>query len=433
MHNLLHSRSLRSASRPFASAAVAVVALACGSASAQEGFEDWHLEPGVGQAHLVMVVRVASISQLTVVEGAKTDVALREYRFQPIRRLKGIFQRDQLSMTASDLGLPADDGTAAPPLKEGEFRLLILAQQQGPFSYGCVSAAPGATTFAERVPLLTGPEDPLVAVVETLIQVADARSRRERATLLVKRLEGVNGLAAVPILSSLRLRADWAAADERALPSLARLARDPSTAVRGASAGGAPRHTGKPNHAQRSTAARRRGRCAPRGARIGRTHHARAAGRAGGPGPSARAEGQRRMGARIVDLAIDHRQDLRRAGRSGHGTVSNRTPAIGRRGPGSACQAAARRTSGARIALCPRGRSGSTALGPNGSCWLAWSGRSWRGSRPKPRSKRWAGCEAKRACLSFWPSPANPPWQPWTAIALPGHWAAWVTIGPYPC
>src|SRR5439155_3198168 len=79
------------------------------------------------------------------------------------------------------------------------------------------------------------PDDPLVAVVETLIQVADSRSRRERATLLAKRLEGVDGLAAVPILSSLRLRADWAAAGERALPSLIRLARDPSTAVRGAS------------------------------------------------------------------------------------------------------------------------------------------------------------------------------------------------------
>ncbi|HEV3262044.1 MAG TPA: hypothetical protein VG013_34655 [Gemmataceae bacterium] len=212
---------------------VAAAASACRGASAPEGFEGWNLEPGVAQAHLVMVARVASISRLTVVEGAKTDVALREYRFQPIRRLKGIFQRDQLSMTATDLGCPAEDPALACPLQEGEFRLLILAQQQGRF-LGCVSAAPGATTFGERVPLLTGPDDPLVAVVETLIQVADSRSRRERATLLVKRLEGVEGLPAVPILSSLRVRADWAAADDRALPSLTRLARDPATAVRGA-------------------------------------------------------------------------------------------------------------------------------------------------------------------------------------------------------
>src|SRR5437763_3401842 len=166
-------------------AALAAVA-ALGPGAPAQDFEGWHLEPGVSQAHLVMVARVASISALRIVEGAKTDVALREYRFQPVRRLKGIFQRDQLSMTAADLGSPADDGALAPPLKEGEFRLLILAQQRGG-GVGCVSAAPGATTFGERVPLVTGPDDPLVAVVETLIQVADSRPRRERAAPPVER------------------------------------------------------------------------------------------------------------------------------------------------------------------------------------------------------------------------------------------------------
>ncbi len=213
--------------------AIMFLAWACGSASAQQEFEGWNLEPGLSQAHLVMVARVSSISRLTVVEGAKTDVVLREYRFQPVRRLKGIFQRDELSMTAGDLGSPAGDPSFAPPLKEGEFRLLILAQQQGQ-SLGCVSAAPGATTFDERVPRLSGPDDPLVAVVQTLLQVVDSRSRRERATLLVERLTTAEGLAAVPLLASLQLRADWAAADQRAWDSLARLARDPLPAVRGA-------------------------------------------------------------------------------------------------------------------------------------------------------------------------------------------------------
>ena len=137
-------------------------------------------------------------------------------------------------MTASDLGCTADDGPAAPPLVEGEFRLLILVQQPGLRTHGCVSAAPGATTFEQRVPLFTGPDDPLVAVVETLIQVADSRSRRERATLLVDRLADADGTSAVPLLSSLQLRADWAAADERAYAPLARLARDERSAVRGA-------------------------------------------------------------------------------------------------------------------------------------------------------------------------------------------------------
>jgi hypothetical protein len=219
-----------------ASIAILVVAATTATgriASAQESYEGWHLEPGVGQAHLVMVVRVASVSQLTIIQGAKTDVALREYRFQPIRRLKGLFQRDQLSMTGADLGCPPEAAGQPCPLKEGEFRLLILAQQQGRW-IGCVSAAPGASTFEERVPLLTGPDDPLVGAIETLIQVADSQSRRERASLAIKRLKDVDGRAAVPLLSSLRLRGDWAATDDDALPVLNRLTQSQSTAVRGA-------------------------------------------------------------------------------------------------------------------------------------------------------------------------------------------------------
>jgi hypothetical protein len=213
-----------------------VVAIAPVSTAAQEDFSGWNLEQGVAEAHLVMVARVTSISRVTVVEGAKTDVTLREYRFQPVRRLKGIFQRDELSMTASDLGCSADLGPSAPELKEGEFRLLILAQQSGRSfgglqSFGCVSMASGVTSFAQRVPLLSGPDDPLVGVVETLIKVADSRSRRERATLLIDRLEQAEGLAAVPLLTSLQLRADWAAADGRAYDPLARLALRPLDAV----------------------------------------------------------------------------------------------------------------------------------------------------------------------------------------------------------
>jgi hypothetical protein len=107
------SRCLRF-TRPAICVAI-LIAFGCREANAKESFEGWNLEPGVGQAHLVMVAKVVSISRVTVVEGAKTDVALREYRFQPIRRLKGIFQRDQLSMTAPDLGLGEENAAALPP------------------------------------------------------------------------------------------------------------------------------------------------------------------------------------------------------------------------------------------------------------------------------------------------------------------------------
>jgi hypothetical protein len=233
-----------------------------GRASAQ-AVQIWDLEPGLSQAHLVMVARVASISRVTVVEGAKTDVSLREFRFQPVRKLRGLFQRDELSMTASDLGFLANEATGSPPLREGEYRLLILVQQQGQ-TFGCVSMPPGARGFEERVPLLSGPEDPLVAAVEALLKVTDSRSRRERAGLVLdqlasaqaradlpsfaspdarsqeniriarKRHADAEGRAAVPLLASLQKRADWAAADERGYEIVARLAGDESPTVRAA-------------------------------------------------------------------------------------------------------------------------------------------------------------------------------------------------------
>ncbi len=252
----------------FAIVFVAVVALSPPAARAQQEFEGWNLEPGVAKAHLIIVARVVRISRLTVVEGAKTDVSLREYRFQPVRRLKGIFQRDELSMTAADLGAPADDAAIAPPLREGEFRLLILVQQQGLRSMGCVSAAPGATAFDERVPLLKGPDDPLVSAVETLIRVADSRSRRERAALLVRRLKELDGLAAVPLLTSLRLRADWAGAEPARWLRWLGSARDPRPAVRGAALEGASRRAGEPACNRRCRATRHSVRIVAHGARI---------------------------------------------------------------------------------------------------------------------------------------------------------------------
>lgn len=215
------------------SASVAEISLAEGAA---ETFEGWNLEPSLQQAHLVMVARVTSVGKVTVVEGAKTDVTLRSFRFQPVRRLKGLFNRDELAMTASDLGIVAQDSSAPSPLKEGEFRLLILSQQRGfefgvP-TFGCVSAAPGVTTFAQRLPLLTGPDDLLVGVVETLIKVADSRSRRERATLVIDQLASADGVSAIPLLTSVKRRADWLALDERAFAPLARLTGSQYPAVR---------------------------------------------------------------------------------------------------------------------------------------------------------------------------------------------------------
>src|SRR5262245_63449533 len=71
MHDLLHSSMIR-----LAAAVVVALTLTCRDASAEESFEGWNLEPGVIQAHMVMVARVANISQITVGGGDKKDEAL---------------------------------------------------------------------------------------------------------------------------------------------------------------------------------------------------------------------------------------------------------------------------------------------------------------------------------------------------------------------
>ncbi len=85
---------MRTSDHVVKSALLLAAAFACGGARAQDEYDGWNLEPGLSEAQLVVVARVSSISRVAVVEGAKTDVALREYRFQPVRRLKGLFQRD---------------------------------------------------------------------------------------------------------------------------------------------------------------------------------------------------------------------------------------------------------------------------------------------------------------------------------------------------
>ena len=72
-----------------------VAALLAPGTNAEEEFSSWNLEPSVRQAHLVMIARVSRVSEVTFVEGAKTDIALREFRFQPYEKqqqsLKKIF------------------------------------------------------------------------------------------------------------------------------------------------------------------------------------------------------------------------------------------------------------------------------------------------------------------------------------------------------
>jgi HEAT repeat protein len=192
------------------------------------------METRIAQSQLVLVVRVSNVSAVTVVQGAKVTTTHREYRFQPVRRLKGVFTRDELPMTSSDLGLTEGDGSVAPPVQQGEFRLLLLTRTaHGGFT--CTGYQPGmAFNLEQIIPKLRGADDAIVGMAEALVRVTESPSRRERVELLVRQLDETDGPAVVPLMRSLGARAFWAANKPATVRSLLRLTRDDSNSIRAA-------------------------------------------------------------------------------------------------------------------------------------------------------------------------------------------------------
>ena len=97
-----------------------------------EPFANWHqgwkVRSTVSNAQVVIVVRVTHVGKVKVVEGAKTNRYFREYRFQPMKTLKGVYARDELTMSDQDLGCRSATGIDAKDIKEGQLRLLSLSQ-----------------------------------------------------------------------------------------------------------------------------------------------------------------------------------------------------------------------------------------------------------------------------------------------------------------
>jgi HEAT repeat protein len=199
---------------------------------AGEWYRNWEMEQRVGQSQLVLVVRVSNVSALTVVHGAKVNTTYREYRFQPVRRLKGVFTRDELPMSSSDLGLTESDGSQAPPIQQGELRLLLLTRTpQG--GLACTGYQPGMSMNLDQlIPKLTGADDPIVTMAGALVRVTESPSRKERTELLLRQLDESAGPATVPLLKSLGARAVWAAQMPAAAGPLARLAESESPSIR---------------------------------------------------------------------------------------------------------------------------------------------------------------------------------------------------------
>ena len=59
----------------------------------------------IARAELVIAVRLVDVVESKIVHGGKQVEVTLQYRFEPVRTLKGIYVRDTLLLTDADLGI----------------------------------------------------------------------------------------------------------------------------------------------------------------------------------------------------------------------------------------------------------------------------------------------------------------------------------------
>ena len=196
--------------------------------AAKQGMLD--LEDAIARAELIVAVRLMDVFESKIVRGGKqADVTL-QYRFAPVRTLKGLYARDALLLTDQDLGIYRY-GAGPDKVERGQVFLLLLGRN-GPGYMNCNQAG----SLELSIPRLSGPDDPLLASVEVLIAVTQQRDRSRKAALLIDGLRVAKGRDAVPLLVSLRRRAMLAAQAPGVLEALSRPLRDPSPVMKEAAA-----------------------------------------------------------------------------------------------------------------------------------------------------------------------------------------------------
>ena len=188
------------------------------------------LEDAIARAELVLAVRLVDMTEAKIVHGGKTEVITQQFRFEPVRTLKGIFARDSLLLTGQDLGI-YQFGEAADRLGRGQMLLLLLGRQ-GPGYFNCNTAG----SLDQSIPRLRDQADPLLAAVESLIGVTQQRDRAVKVTTLLAALRKAKDRDAVPLLISLGRRALVAAQTPGAAEVVAPFAGSPSPEVREAAA-----------------------------------------------------------------------------------------------------------------------------------------------------------------------------------------------------
>jgi hypothetical protein len=75
------------------------------------------------------------VSESKIVRGGKQEEVTAQYRFEPVRILKGIYARDVLVLTGQDLGI-YQCGTGPEGVERGQIFLLLLGRN-GPGYFNC--------------------------------------------------------------------------------------------------------------------------------------------------------------------------------------------------------------------------------------------------------------------------------------------------------
>ncbi len=159
------------------------------------------LELSLQRADLVVAAKLVKVTESKVVQGGRNVQVTQQYRFEPVRIIKGIFARDALLMTGADLGV-YQFAAAGDRLHPGQ-TLLILLARQGEHFMNCNPAA----TLEQSIPRLTGADDALLSAVDVLIAASRQRDRKARVQTLLEGLAKAKGREAGPLLLALNRRA----------------------------------------------------------------------------------------------------------------------------------------------------------------------------------------------------------------------------------
>lgn len=184
------------------------------------------LEDPIARAELILVVKLAEMTEAKVVHGGKLEVVTQQFRFEPVRTIKGIFARDSLLLTGQDLGI-SQFAAGADRLEQGQLLLLLLGRQ-GPGYFNCNSAG----SIELSIPRLRDQADPLLPAVEAILAATQTRDRTAKMATLLNALRKAKDRDAAPLLLSLRRRAVIAAQTPEAWDVITPFLSNPSIEIR---------------------------------------------------------------------------------------------------------------------------------------------------------------------------------------------------------